>query len=165
MSYQSYNTSSAYKLDNPEREIKRKATAKKPNLKRKVNKKMMMVHKVKGLSMVAAVLVLSFMMVRGYVAIDEMNGNITKLRKEHNSVIAENQTIQAEINKNLDLEELQRAATEEYNMTRPERYQVFYIDMGFEDTGIHLAENENEKATPSLSGASGMLVGSMNIFD
>ncbi|MBR2916827.1 MAG: septum formation initiator family protein [Clostridia bacterium] len=165
MSYQSYNTSSAYKLDNPEREIKKTQTAKKPNLKKKVNKKKIMVRKVKGLSMVAAVIVLSFMMVRGYVAIDEMNGNITKLKKEHSSVVAENQVIQAEINKNLDLEELQRAATEEYNMTRPERYQVFYIDMGFGDTGVHLAENENEKEIPSLSGASGMLVDSMNIFD
>ena len=165
MSYQSYNTSSAYKLDNPRSEVKPKTTAKKPDLKKKVNKKIMMVRKVRGLAMVAAVIVLSFMMVRGYVAIDEMNGDITKLKKEHSSMVAENQTIQAEINKNLDLEELQRAATEEYNMTRPERYQVFYVDMGFGDTGVHLAEGDKEKETPALSGASGMLVGSMNIFD
>ncbi len=165
MSYQSYNTSSAYKLDNFESHAKSKTVTKKPTLKKKASKREVLVNKVKALSMVAVVIILAFMMVRGYVAIDEMNGNIAKLRKEHSSVVAENQVIQAEINKNLDLKELQRIATEEYDMTRPERYQVFYVDMSLGDTGAKLAENESEKETPSLSGASGMLVDSMNIFD
>lgn len=165
MSYQSFNTSSAYKLDNFAEKTEQKTTHKRPDQKKKVNKKAIFVRKIKRLAMVATVIILAFMMVRGYVALDEMNGNITKLKKEYNSIVAENQAIQAEIDKNLDLEELQRVATEEYGMTRPERYQVFYVDMGFSDTGMRIAENESEKEEPSLAGASGMLVDSMNIFD
>lgn len=165
MSYQSYNTSSAYKLDSFVKETEKKTTHKNTEPNKKVNKKAVFVRKVKSLAMVATVLVLAFMMVRGYVSIDEMNGKITSLKKEYNSITAENQAIQAEIDKKLDLEELQRVATEEYGMTRPERYQIFYVDMGFGDTGVRVADNKNEKEEPSLTGASGMLVDSMNIFD
>ncbi len=165
MSYQSWNTSSAYKLDEPRVENRQKETHRRPDPKKKVNKKAMFVRKVKKYAMVATVLVLAFMIVRGYVAIDETSGNIAKLKKEYNSVMAENQAIQAEIDRGLDLEELQRVATEEYGMTRPERYQIYYVDMGFGDTGAVIADNEKEKEEPSLAGASGMLVDSMNIFD
>ncbi len=165
MSYQSWNTSSAYKLYEPEKKNVQTQTHQKPDLRKKVNKKAIFVRKVKKYAMVATVLVLAFMIVRGYVAIDEASGNISKLKKEYNSVIAENQAIQAEIDRGLDLEELQTVATEIYGMTRPERYQVYYVDMGFGDSGVVVADNEKEKEEPSLAGASGMLVDSMNIFD
>lgn len=165
MSYQSWNTSSAYKLNIPDYKEMPKTAHKKPDLKRRKNKKAVFVRKVKRLAMIATVLTLAFMIVRGYVALDEMSGSITSLKKEYNSIVAENQAIQAEIDKSLDLEELQRIATEEYGMIRPERYQIFYVDMGLGDAGTVVADNENGKDEPSLAGASGMLVDSMNIFD
>lgn len=164
MSYQSWNTSSAYKMDSFVSENKPAETHKRPD-KKKVNNKALFVRKVKKYAMIATVLMLAFMIVRGYVALDEQTGNITNLKKEYNSIIAENQAIQAEIDSTLDLEELQRVATEEYGMTRPERYQISYVDMGLSDSGAVVADNESEKEEPSLAGASGMLVGSMNIFD
>lgn len=165
MSYQSWNTSSAYKMDSYVSENKPAKTHKRPDEKKKVNKKALFVHKVKKYAMIATVLMLAFMIVRGYVALDEQTGNIAGLKKEYSSIIAENQAIQAEIDSNLDLEELQRVATEEYGMTRPERYQIFYVDMGLSDSGAVIADKESEKEEPSLAGASGMLVDSMNIFD
>lgn len=165
MSYQSQNTSSAYKIDMPVTEKRTQETHKGPDRKRKVNKKAVFVRKVKRCAMIATVMTLAFMIVRGYVALDELSGSITSLKKEYNSIIAENQAIQAEIDQSLDLEELQKVATEKYGMTRPERYQIFYVDMGFGDSGTVVAENESEKEEPSLAGASGMLVDSMNIFD
>ena len=165
MSYQSFNTSSAYKLDTYEVKQKKPTTHVKQNPTKKVNKKAVFVRKIKKYAMIATVVVLAFMMVRGYVAIDELDGTITNLKKEYSSINAENQAIQAEIDKNLDLEELQLIATEEYGMTRPERYQVFYVDIESGDTGIQVAENEKKKEKTALDGASGMLVDSMNIFD
>ena len=165
MSYQSFNTSSAYKLESYDEKPQKPTTHVKQNPTRKVNKKAVFVRKIKKYAMIATVVVLAFMMVRGYVAIDELDGTITSLKKEYSSINAENQAIQAEIDKNLDLEELQFIATEEYGMTRPERYQVFYVDIENGDTGVQVAENEKEKEKTALEGASGMLVDSMNIFD
>ena len=167
MSYQNYNTSSAYKLDNLESFTESKTTTKKPALKKKTSKKGVLVDKIKALSMVAAVIILAFMMVRGYVQIDEMNGNIAKLKKEHSAVIAENQTIQTEIDKNLDIEELQRIATEEYNMTRPERYQMFYVDLemgDFAENTANKTRNEKEEKI-NVAGVPGIITGALNIFN
>ncbi len=165
MSYQSQNTSSAYKLDAMPGAFSRSEVQRRTSKPKKVNKKAEFVRKVKKYAMTAAILVLAFMIVRGYVAIDEMSGNISSLKKEYNSVVAENQAIKAEIDKSLDLEELQKVATEEYGMTRPDRSQVYYVDMGLCDSGAVIASNDGEKEEPSLTGASGMLVDSMNIFD
>lgn len=165
MRYQSWNTSSAYKLDEFAYASEQNETHKKPVRKKKINKKAAAVRKIKRILMIATVFVLAFMMVRGYVALDEMDGNIANLKKEYNSITAQNQAIQAEIDGSLDIDELQSIATEKYGMIRPERYQMFYIDMHYGDSGVHIAEGESEKDEPSLTGASGMLVDSMNIFD
>ena len=162
MSYQSFNTSSAYKLDRTADRNEKKTTHVNHTLK-KVNKRENKVRTIKRYAMVATIVVLAFMMVRGYVAIDELDGNIADKRKEYNSITAENQAIQAEIDKNLDLEELQTVATDEFGMTRPESYQVFYVDIESGDDGVLVAEGKEEKT--SIEGASGMLVDSMNIFD
>ena len=165
MSYQSFNTSSAYKLETFEQWQEKKTTHKINGPKKSVNKKAELVKNVKKYAMIATVVVLAFMIVRGYVALDELDGNITKLKKEYTSITAENQAIQAEIDKNLDLEELQVVATEEYGMTRPERYQVFYVDLDCCDSGAKIADTEKKTEKSSFQGASGMLVDSMNIFD
>ncbi len=165
MSYQGWNTSNAYKTYDAEKTAADNTAHKSPVTHKKVNKKAVFVRRVKKYAMVATVLVLAFMVVRGYVAIDEAKGNNAKLQKKYNNIVAENQAIQAEIDRELDLEELQRVATEVYGMTRPERYQIYYVDMGFGDSGVVVADNEKEKKEPSLAGASGMIVGSMNIFD
>lgn len=165
MSYQSWNTSSAYKLEEAKREVRQQETHRKPNQRKKVDEKAVFVRKVKKYAMIATVLVMAFVIVRGYVAIDEASGNITTLKKNYNSVVAENQAIQAEIDRTLDLEELQRVATEEYGMTRPERYQIYYIDMGFGDSGMVVADSEGENDEQPLKGASGMIVDSMNIYE
>ncbi len=165
MSYQSWNTSSAYKLDRPDYTEKQSETHNRPTRRKKINKKAQFMRKVKRCAMIATVMILAFMMVRGYVALDEISGDISSLKSEYNSITAENQAIQAEIDKSLDLEELQRIATEEYGMIRPENYQIFYVDMSSSDSGTVVAETEKEKDEPSLTGASGMLVDSMEIFD
>ncbi len=165
MSYQGWNTSSAYKMETPEVEKRQQEAHHRQTPKRKVNKRAMVVRRVKKYAMVATVLVLAFMVVRGYVAIDEANGDISALKQDYNSVLAENQAIQAEIDRGLDLEELQNIAVKEYGMTRPERYQIYYVDMGFGDSGAVVSESEKEQSETSLKGASGMLVDSMNIFE
>lgn len=162
--YQSFNTSSAYKLDDFAPSGSNK-TQKQPIRRKKVNKKAVMVRKIKKAAMTACLLALAFMIVRGYVSIDEMNGSISSLKTDYNKIIAENQAISAEIDKSLDLSELQSIAKEKYGLVRPEKYQVFYIDMSEGDDGQLLASADKEKKTPSLTGASGILADSMNVFD
>ncbi|MBE7011971.1 MAG: hypothetical protein E7415_04795 [Ruminococcaceae bacterium] len=161
MSYQSYNTSSAYDLRNEALGKEEVATHLKRPLK-KVDKRAVTIRNIKRYAMIATVVVLAFMMVRGYVAIDELDGKITNLKKENSSINAENQAIQAEIDKNLDPGELQKVA-EECGMAMPESYQKIYYDIESDDSGTVIDGDEKEKT--SFEGASGMLVDSMNIFD
>lgn len=163
MSYQSFNTSSAYKLDSFEKVNEEKTTHIRKAPEKKVNKRAIIIKSIKKYAMIATVVVLAFMMVKGQVALDEEDGIISNLKKENSSITAENQAIQAEIDKNLDLENLQVVANEEYGMGRPESYQVTYIEMKCEDSGTTVKGEKKEKK--SLDGASGMLVDSMNIFD
>ncbi len=165
MNYQSWNTSSAYKLENFAQEQKTPKVHKNPTPKRKNNSKALFVKKVKRCAMVATVLVMAFMIVRGYASIDEKKGNIAKLEKEYNGAAAKNQAIQAEIDKSVELGELQEIAVEEFGMTRPETYQIRYYELSESDTGTIITENNAEKEEASLEGVSGMMVDSMHIFD
>ena len=165
MNYQNWNTSSAYKLDDFSYEKEVPQIHKNPAPKRKANPKALFIRKVKRYAMVATVLVMAFMIVRGYVAIDEREGNIAKLKKEYNSVSAKIQAIQADIDKSLELGDLQEIAVEELGMSRPENYQIRYYELEGSDSGTIITESDREKEKASLEGVSGMMVDSMNIFD
>ena len=132
-----YNTSSAYKLDynyldrqrkeklNKEKELhdaeqkQRKAMAAKKLRERRI----------KALIAVVALFVMSFVVVNRYVEINEAQNKVNELQSQYNSIMAENQALQAKIDKAVDLKKLQTVASEKFGMVRPERYQMFYIDM------------------------------------
>ncbi len=108
----------------------------------------------------------AFVIVNGYVAINEANNEISKLRDEYNSVLATNQSIQVKIDKTIDLNQLQSVAGEKLGMVRPERYQMFYVDLEMEDKTENSAEAKaqtTEKAV-AVTGAPGIITGALNIF-
>lgn len=120
-----------------------------------------------GFLTVAFCFVMAFAVVSGYVSINEANNEISALRAEYNDIVAGNQALQVKIDKVIDLNELQEVAGEKFGMVRPERYQMFYVDLEMGDyventEGKKLAEKE-EKI--NVAGVPGIITGALNIFN
>ena len=163
----SYNTSSAYKLN--DFEIGRKPVSKELHHdEKKVNQNRMPSSNKRARRSLKPVAVLmtvlcfavAFIIVNGYVKINE----ISKLDAEYNKVVAANQDLQVKIDKAVDLEQLQQVAEEKYGMIRPERSQVFYIDMEQEDYAVTNNNKEMKNEEVTMNGVTGTITGTMNIF-
>ncbi len=166
-----YNTSSAYKLSdadlrygqNLQREIhienKRKASpiaSQRPKAKTGFA----------NLVLVAMFFAMAFAVVNGYVAINEAKNEITSLKSEYNDIVASNQAIQVKIDKVVDLNKLQTVAGEKFGMVRPERYQMFYVDLqmnDFSERTSDKAEGERDSKIANM-GVPGVITGALNIF-
>ena len=167
----SYNTSSAYKLNDFE-VGRRNAAIKLHDVDKRVNRtRKTATHtatrtaiKPAALLMVALCFAIAFIIVNGYVKINEAYGEIADLEAEYNSVVAANQDLQVKIDKTVDLEQLQLIAEEKYGMIRPERSQIFYVDM--EQSDYAETKNDNKKAEEevAMNGVTGTITGTMNIF-
>lgn len=108
----------------------------------------------------------AFVIVNGYVSINEANNEIAKLRNEYNDVLATNQSIQVKIDKTIDLNQLQSVAGEKLGMVRPERYQMFYVDldMGDKAESSKKSKLQASEKTIAVTGAPGIITGTLNIF-
>lgn len=115
---------------------------------------------------VAIAFVVAFFIVRGFVSINEAENRITALKNELRMVEAENQAIKAQIDKSVDLKSLQALANEKFGMVRPENYQIFYMDLDFEDYAESV-DNKNiaakEKEIP-VESVTGVLISSADMF-
>ena len=109
---------------------------------------------------------MAFAIVNGYVAINEANNEISSLKAEYNNIVASNQAIQVKIDKAVDLKELQTVAGEKYGMIRPERYQMFYIDLEMKDFSENTRGNEKvaKQDKVRVTGVPGIITGTLNIF-
>lgn len=121
---------------------------------------------VKRFAMVIAAFAAAFFIVRGYVAINEAENRITALKNELRTVEAENQSIKAKIDKSIDLKNLQSIASEKFGMVRPENYQVFYIDLDFDDYSEKTAAEKKKSDKPDIpiESVTGVLISSANMF-
>lgn len=167
-----YNTSSAYKLDynypdrNKELNEKREAEAKRQQQKKAVTAKQLRERRIKALIAVAALFVMSFIVVNRYVEINEAQNKVNQLQHEYNDIVAANQDLQAKIDKAVDLKKLQTIANEKFGMVRPERFQMFYIDMQQEDKAENLAQDKgnSERNKIAVQGVPGTLISSIKMF-
>lgn len=167
-----YNTSSAYKLDQnyldrkKKNEENRAAEEREKERKKALALKQQHERRIKMLIAIAAVFVMSFIVVNRYVEINEAQNAINKLQGEYNSIVASNQDLQAKIDKAVDLKKLQVIASEKFGMVRPERYQMFYIDMQQVDKAENVAQDKEgyEKEKIAVQGVPGTLISSMKIF-
>ncbi len=116
--------------------------------------------------LVAAFFAMAYAVVGGFVAINEANNEISSLANEYNDIVASNQAIQVKIDKAVDLGQLQTVAGEKFGMVRPERYQMFYVDLEMSDYSENASnEAENRKKDEIAGmGAPGVLTGTLNIF-
>ncbi len=166
-----YNTSSAYKLgetdlrygQNLQREIhKENRSAAKPVASQRPKTRSGFANIV----MVAAFFMMAFAVVSGYVAINEAKNEISSLQSEYNDIVASNQAIQVKIDKAIDLNKLQAVAGERFGMVRPERYQMFYVDLQMNDFAEKTSDKmQDEKNTKIANmGVPGVITGALNIF-
>lgn len=78
---------------------------------------------------VAAVFFMSAIMIYRHTAIFGMNREIDKLSDEYNNIMVTNEEIRANINKSVELGNLESIAKNELGMISPSSSQVFYVDM------------------------------------
>lgn len=110
--------------------------------------------------------VMAFSVVSGYVSINEANNEISSLASEYNNIVASNQALQVKIDKAIDLKELQTVAGERFGMIKPERYQMFYVDLEMGDFSEDTVNEEVSKKKERLAkmGAPGIITGALNIL-
>lgn len=163
-----YNTSNAYKLDNEFNTIKRTQNdglhVKQNKARAKDYARNRAAKNMKNFLRIALCFAVAFVIVNGYVKINEAYNEVSKLEKEYNDIIATNQDLQVKIDKAVDLEQLQTIASERLGMVSPERYQMFYIDMQQGDYAETYADNEKTKERVAMIGVAGTITGAMNIF-
>ncbi len=164
-----YNTSTARKLNidtnsyrqNLQNELRDKTrttsrTVSKPQSKNKLS------------SLVSVILAfaMAFVIVNGYVSINEANNEITQLKNEYGNIVAANQALQVKIDKTIDLKQLQTVAGEKFGMVRPERYQMFYVDLQMSDLSEDASASKTLEKEKKLAvmGVPGIITGTLNIF-
>ncbi len=160
-----YNSSNAYKLDwnyetkrqTENERLHTKETEKRTDSKNpKIN--------FAGFLRIAICFLVAFVIVNGYVKINEAYSEVAKLEAEYNDIVATNQDLQVKIDKAIDLEQLQTVANEKFGMVRPERYQLFYVDLQQEDFAKTYAKKDEPKKKIAMKGVAGTITSAMNIF-
>lgn len=169
-----YNTSNAHKLDafGEERgherhnEAARRKAAIENAVKARNAKRAAAAARIRKFLKAAVCFAAAFVVISRYVAINEANAEITQLKKEYNGIIAANQDLQAKIDKTVDLKKLQTVASEKLGMVKPERYQIFYVDMQMGDYSENVAASkaDSEREKIAVTGVPGTIIGSMKIF-
>ncbi len=119
-----------------------------------------------GFVSVVLAFAMAFMVVSGYVAINEANNEISALADEYNDIVASNQAIQVKIDKAIDLNQLQTVAGEKFGMIRPERYQMFYVDLERNDYSENTSDKVKDEKEEKIAGMGvpGVITGALNIF-
>lgn len=166
-----YNTSSAYKIEIgfSDRQTvnerlhtndKKNKTAERP----KGAVKKHSAFNVANFLRVAICFAIAFVIVNGYVKINEARGEVAQLEKQYNEIVAANQDLQVKIDKAIVLEQLEAVANEKFGMVRPERYQMFYVDMEQGDVAETFASEDGSRKKVAMSGVAGTITSAMNIF-
>ena len=167
-----YNTSSAFKVEigfdtNGNTDNKRLHTNDKDNKTAERTRTAAKKHSafnVTNFLRVAICFAVAFVIVNGYVKINEARGRVAQLEKQYNEIVAANQDLQVKIDKAIDLEQLQTVANEKFGMVRPERYQMFYVDMEQGDASEIYVAKDSTKKKVAMNGVTGTITSAMNIF-
>ena len=81
-------------------------------------------------------------MLYGQAAIFGKNQEIESLESEYGKVLVTNEGIQAEIDKSIELGNLESIAKNRLGMISPDSSQVFYVDMGAKDEVVRSSSSK-----------------------
>ena len=89
----------------------------------------------------------------------ESNAKLDEMKKEYEAVMSRNQAIQAKIDKSFEANTLEKIATTQLGMVKPDPSQIIYVDMQMADKGETSDEiAKAEEETTALMGAPGTLI-------
>lgn len=128
-------------------ETKTKVEAKAKSKAQAVN-----IHKTVGICAIMLALCAGFMISRN-VEVYESRNEVEALQKELNTLKEYSSQKAFELDQNLDLELIEETATTKLNMTRPEKYQIVYVNIKQDDvTEVTAKEVEGIKGAFSIFG-------------
>ena len=120
---------------------------------------------LKTFTRILLVVGLCMLMLYRYAAILECSNQIDDLEKQISSIEARNQSLQAKIDRGLELSALEEYATEQLGMIRPDSSQMFYIDMQLSDVAQNADEVISSESSPALQGVPGALVHALRVLN
>lgn len=123
--------------------------------------------KLKTFAVVTTVFALSVLVVFRYVQIWESGAYAEKLKEDYNTTVAANEDIQAQISSSIDLKQLEEIAHDRLGMIRPERYQIFYVDMQNNDHSETVQESspsEQSENSGTVASVPGMLISALELL-
>jgi len=91
----------------------------------------------------AAVFAVGFLLVSRGITVYETGISAQRARAEHAAIQTKNEQIKLQIDRAVDLKVLEGVAAGRLGMTRPERYQLFYIDMNTNDFGEKIVRKKD----------------------
>lgn len=97
-----------------------------------------------------------------YGIILSCNQQIKELESQKNEILASNQAAQAKIDKQFEMNEIEKYAKENLGMMKPQSYQIFYIDMDMGDEGGD--GTIPNTSSGALTGVSGTLVNAFRVL-
>ena len=129
------NTSSAYKDDyytfHREQQPKKKKT-----VTAKISTKARKRKRFKAMMSIFAVFAVAFVIVFRYAYIAEMNDSLNEIKNNYQEINRENNMMQIEIDKNINLTKVEEIATTKLGMQKPQKHQIVYVNVVGDDKVI-----------------------------
>lgn len=149
----------------PRTQTGKQAPVKAPERPRKTAKsaQMQRAGMIKIFLRIALVVGLCMLMLGRYATILERSDRIEKLTAEVAAIEAKNQSIQAKIDRGLELSALEEYATGKLGMIHPDSSQMFYIDMQMGDA-TQSKQGEEPHQSSALQGTPGALVHAIQVL-
>ena len=149
-----YGGNLAYELEFQEsaQRVQKKVEEHKQQNKAKALAKAVRMRKTVGICAAMLAICAAFMISRN-VAVYESRNEVEQLQKELNQLKEYSSQKAFELDQNLDLELIEETATKKLNMTRPEKYQIVYVNIKQDDvTEVTAREVEGIKGALSIFG-------------
>lgn len=149
-----YNGNLAYDWEYYENtaRVQTEATQRRQQTKTDEKEKTAKIHKTVIICVMMLVLCAGFMISRN-VAVYESKNEVAELQKELNHLKEYSSQKAFELDQNLDLEFIEETAKNKLGMTRPEKYQIVYVNIKQDDvTEVTAKEVEGIKGALSIFG-------------
>ena len=88
------------------------------------------------------------------------NQTIKSLEARRDELLASNQALQTKIDKQLEINEIEKYAKTELGMMKPQAYQIYYIDMNMQDNGTDV----KTKSSEAVKGVPGTLINAFKVL-
>ncbi len=98
--------------------------------------------RIKAIAAIGIIFFMCLAMLYGQAAIFGKNQEIESLESEYGKVLVTNEGIQAEIDKSIELGNLESIAKNRLGMISPDSSQVFYVDMGAKDEVVRSSSSK-----------------------